>query len=271
MTKTLTSRNRSESPEKRRRVLSRLVEFKGMRRVSLTKYRNRVRRLYDGPRGAVLALGSLLSLHEPLVGRLFRAGRFDLTGVRSILDVGSGAGQILRHLIRRTGTDVKLIAFDLSPGMLRRARNRLKSSRPFYMAGDLMRMPFADARFDCVTCGWVLEHLPDPHPGLREIARVLKPGGKAIILATEDTFSGAVVSRTWKCRTYNRHELSRACAESGLPWTEQLWFTKFHRFFKMGGILVSVEKPESASAAGQPFVPVTAERPTEKSETIPDR
>ena len=106
-----------------------------------------------------------------------------------------------------------------------------------------MKMPFADDSFDCVTCGWVLEHLPDPKPGLADVARVLKPGGSALILATEDTLTGAVVSRTWKCRTYNRKELEAACDEVGLPWNRQLWFTRFHRFFKMGGILVEAIKP----------------------------
>jgi len=255
----------STSPEKssrsrskhQRRMLKRLVEFKGIGRLSLNRYRSRVRKLYDGPRGAVLAFGSMLSLHEPLVGRMLRERKFDLTQHRSILDVGSGAGQILRHLLKRTLPDVQLYAFDLSAGMLRRARNRLKSDRPVYVAGDMLRMPFADASFDCVTCGWVLEHLPDPRPGLKEISRVLKPGGNVLILATEDTFSGAVVSRTWKCRTYNRDELRKACDEAGLPWKQQLWFTRFHRFFKMGGILVSAEKPHNdgpplAHAPGSP-------------------
>lgn len=226
----------------RRKRLSRLMEFKGIGRTSLHSYRNSVRKLYDGPAGAMLAFGSLLSLHEPLIGRMFRARKFDVTRYRSILDVGSGAGQILRHLIKRTGSKTRLVGFDLSAGMLKRARNRMKSDRPVYVAGDLMRMPFADESFDCVTCGWVLEHLPDPRPGLIEVARVLKPGGSALILATEDTLSGAVVSRTWKCRTYNRDELRLACDEAGLPWEEQLWFTRLHRLFKMGGILVSARK-----------------------------
>ena len=228
--------------------LGRFVEFKGIRRISLNRYRSNVRKLYDGPAGAVLAFGSVISLHEPLVGRIFRAGKFDLSGYHTILDVGSGAGQILRHLIKRALPKTRLIGFDLSPGMLRRARIRIKSDRPAYIAGDMMRMPFADESFDCVTCGWVLEHLPDPLPGLREVARVLKPGGHALILATEDTLSGAVVSRTWKCRTYNREELRLACEESGLPWEKQLWFTRFHRFFKMGGILVSARKPMNGNA-----------------------
>jgi ubiquinone/menaquinone biosynthesis C-methylase UbiE len=127
--------------------------------------------------------------------------------------------------------------------MLRRARRRVKSARPTYVAADMTRLPFPEGTFDCVTCGYVIEHLPDPRPGLEEIGRVLKPGGSLLLLATEDTYSGAVVSRTWKCRTYNRDELRQSCEQSGLPWHDELWFTPVHRFFRMGGILVEAQKP----------------------------
>jgi ubiquinone/menaquinone biosynthesis C-methylase UbiE len=228
-----------------------LMEFKGIRDLSFRQYRNHIRRLYDGPAGAVLVLGSLISLHEPLVGHLLRRRIFDATRFKSILDVGSGAGQILGHLLKEACPDAQLVAYDLSPQMLRRARHRLKTNRPRYIAGDMLRLPFVDEAFDCVTCGWVLEHLPDPKPGLAELGRVLKPGGSVLLLATEDTFYGAFVSRTWKCRTYNRRELQDACEEIGLPWKEQLWFTRVHRFFKLGGILVEAIKPNLLQAHPQ--------------------
>jgi ubiquinone/menaquinone biosynthesis C-methylase UbiE len=113
----------------------------------------------------------------------------------------------------------------------------------------MTRLPFADGSFDCVTCGWVIEHLPDPRPGLAEMGRVLKPGGSLLLLATEDTYSGMLTSHTWKCRTYNRQELRQACAEAGLPWHAQLWFSPIHRFFRLGGILVEAQKPPVAVPA----------------------
>lgn len=231
---------------KRKRRLRRLVEFKGIRKLSLRQYKDHIQQLYDGPAGAMLAFGSLISLHEPLIGHVLRSRKFELNKFQSILDVGSGAGQILRHLLKETSPETRLTAFDLSSGMLRRARQRMKSDRPDYITGDMTQMPFADNSFDCVTAGWVIEHLPDPRPGLQEISRVLKPGGSALILATEDTFSGAIVSRTWKCRTYNRKELDAVCTEVGLPWKRQLWFTPLHRLLKMGGILIEATKPHDA-------------------------
>ena len=231
-----------------RSTFRRIVEFQGVRNLSLKQYRSHVQSLYDGPAGAMLSFCSFLSLHEPLVGHLLKSGRFDVSQHRRILDVGSGAGQILGHLLQTTHPDTQLVAFDLSHQMLRRARTRLNSKRPRFFAGDLMHLPFADNSFDCVTCGWVLEHLPDPVPGLQEIGRVLRPGGRALILATEDTFSGVLCSRTWKCRTYNRTELENACARAGLPWKEQLWFTRVHKFFRLGGILVEARKPVSTGA-----------------------
>ncbi|MBS0262679.1 MAG: class I SAM-dependent methyltransferase [Planctomycetes bacterium] len=229
-----------KSPKK---TLKRLIQFEGINRETLQQYRNRIRHLYDGPAGAVLMFGSIICLHEPLVGRMLRREKFDITGCRTILDVGSGAGQILGHLLKRTCPETELIAFDLSHKMLQRARSRLGSDRPSYIAGDLTQLPFADNSFDCVTCGWVIEHLKDPRPGLGELARVLKPGGKLLLLATEDTLPGIFVSRTFKCRTYNRKELSAACHEMGLPWRSQFWFTPLHQFFKIGGILVEAQKP----------------------------
>ena len=239
------SPNRKKSAKQGRwkKPLKKFVEFKGIRKTALPNYQDRIRKLYDGPAGAVLAIGSFLSLHEPLVGRMIKKGTFDVTRFQNILDVGSGAGQILGHLLKTTEAETRLVAFDLSHQMLRRARSRVKSNRPVYIAGNLMQMPFRDGAFDCITCGWVIEHLPDPIPGLQEMRRVLKPGGSLLLLASEDTFLGALVSRTWKCRTYNREELQRACENAGLPWKEELFFTKAHRFFKMGGILVEARKP----------------------------
>lgn len=224
-------------------VLRRFVESNAYRKLAEDEYRDHVKDIYDGPKGAMLSLASLVSLHEPLVGRMIRRRRFDVTKFQSILDIGSGAGQILGHLLKRANPQARLVASDLSHQMLRRARNRVKSDRPSYVAADMTRLPFADEAFDCITCGWVIEHLSDPRPALAEFRRVLAPGGSVLLLVTEDTYAGALTSRTWQCRTFSRKEFEAACLESGLPWNAELFFTPIHRIFKMGGILVEAQKP----------------------------
>ena len=224
------------------KTLTRILEDDFIRRVSYDEYRRKVKSVYGGPQGAMLATCSMLSLHVPLGERLFRTRRFDLRGMRSILDVGSGAGQIAKHLLKYSDPGAQITCIDLSRQMLRRARARLKSSLPSFVAADLSALPFADASFDGVTCGYVLEHLPDPRMGLAELARVMQPGGRMFLLTTEDNFSGAWTSRLWCCRTYNRKELMRLCESLGLVWTNELWFTRVHRAIRAGGICVEIEK-----------------------------
>ena len=236
-----TSRRRPPRP-RRREALHRLIENDLIRRVSADEYRNKVQRVYGGPKGAILATCSMLSLHVPLGERIFRSRKFDLRGMRSILDVGSGAGQIARHLLKYSDPGANVTCIDLSRQMLRRARHRLKSPNPNFVTADLTRLPFADGSFDCITCGYVLEHLPDPQPGLAEIARVLAKGGRMFLLTTEDNFSGAWTSRLWYCRTYNRKELLNQCEGLGLRCKQELWFTKMHKAIRAGGICVEIEK-----------------------------
>lgn len=220
----------------------RLVEDDAIRRMSHDEYRAKVKDVYAGPQGAMLAMASTVSLHLPLTERLFRSRKFDLAGMQSILDVGSGAGQLAQHVIKYGDRGAEVTCIDLSQPMLRRARNRLKRGKPNYVAADLTALPFADESFDGVTCGYVLEHLPKPEVGLAELARVMKRGARMFLLTTEDNFSGAWTSRFWCCQTYNRKELMRLCESLDLRWKRELWFTNLHRVIRAGGICVEIEK-----------------------------
>ena len=126
-------------------AINRLLENDLIRRVSYDEYRAKVKNVYGGPKGAMLATCSMLSLHIPLGERLFRTRRFDLRGMKSILDVGSGAGQIAKHLLKYSDPGAQVTCTDLSRQMLRRARNRLKSKVPTFVTADLSSLPFADA------------------------------------------------------------------------------------------------------------------------------
>lgn len=235
-------RGRLAGRRSRPKVFNRLLENRLIQRVSFQEYRDKVRDVYDGPQGAMLAACCMLTPHTTLGERLFQRRQFDLRGARRVLDVGSGAGQIARHVLKHADRQAEVVCLDLSHEMLRRARHRLKRGEPRFVAADLTQLPFADGSFDCVTCGYVLEHLPDAKLGLAELSRVMMPGARMLLLTTEDNFPGAMTSRVWRCRTYNRRELARICKESGLRWHKELWYTRMHKVFRAGGICVELVK-----------------------------
>lgn len=234
----------SLSPEasSRRRGLVGVLESSQPKRRSFPEYRRFIEKHYDGLAGKLTGFTGLVTGHETLAGRLIRPRAFDVRGCKRILDAGCGNGRYTRFILRHADADALITGFDLSRHMLRRARRRLKSDRVGHVAADLTRLPYPDAFFDAVICGWVLEHLPDPRPGLRQLARVLQPGGKLLLLVTEDTLTGSMCSRMWHCRTHNRHELRRVCHEVGLRWHRSLWFSGLHAMFKLGGIIAELRR-----------------------------
>src|SRR5262249_30303728 len=145
-----------ETKQKKRGIgaLNRIVENDFIHRVTADEYREKVKEVYGGPQGALLATASPLSMHVPPGRRWFRTRKFDLRGMKSILDVGSGAGQIAGHLLDFADPDARITCIDLSQPMLRRARQRLKSDRPAYVVADVTALPFADETFDGITCGY---------------------------------------------------------------------------------------------------------------------
>jgi SAM-dependent methyltransferase len=105
----------------------------------------------------------------------------------AVLDVGCGAGYFL-HLIRRryeaAGWEPRLAGVDISraqlPYLVRRTQQE-EVSDALAVRGNAERLPFADASFDLVTCSEVLEHIRTPSRALREMHRVLKPGGTLLL------------------------------------------------------------------------------------------
>jgi ubiquinone/menaquinone biosynthesis C-methylase UbiE len=213
-----------------------------MERHDQASYRAMVRGQYDGVAGAFTAVTGLVTGHEVLAGKLIRPDRFDVSACHSLLDAGCGNGRYSIHLMRTAPPDARLSAFDFSVNMLARARKRLDSDRANFVSAELTRLPYANASFDAAVCGWVIEHLPEPRPALREFYRVLQPGGKFLMLCTEDTWSGAFCSRIWHCRTFNREELRKAAEECGFDWVREHWFSRLHRRLRLGGIIAELVK-----------------------------
>ncbi|HET8606172.1 MAG TPA: methyltransferase domain-containing protein [Gaiellaceae bacterium] len=91
-----------------------------------------------------------------------------------VLDIGCGTGELAEQLSRQLGADV--VAADLSPRMVELARERGLDAR----RADIEELPFADDEFDCVVAAWVIYHAPDRVRAIRELARVLRPGGRLV-------------------------------------------------------------------------------------------
>jgi ubiquinone/menaquinone biosynthesis C-methylase UbiE len=225
-----------------KRGLKRAIESKKVTRQPFGEYRKFIQGHYDGIAGKLTGFTGLVTGHEMLAGRLIRPSAFDVRGCKRILDAGCGNGRYSKFLLRWADPDAFIAGFDLSQRMLKRARRRLHSPRVRHVAADLTKIPFPSGLFDAVVCGYVLEHLPDPRPGLTELARVMRPGAKMLLLVTEDTLTGSMCSRMWHCRTYNRLDLERVCGECGLRWEKPHYFSKFHALLKLGGIIVEIRR-----------------------------
>jgi len=99
-------------------------------------------------------------------------------GARRVLDLGCGPGNSTVHLRDRLGPGV--VGLDYSPAMLRRARRR--EAGLTLLRGDAGRLPVRSGALDAVTTHSVLYLLPDAAAALREVARALRPGGRAVLL-----------------------------------------------------------------------------------------
>jgi malonyl-CoA O-methyltransferase len=113
-------------------------------------------------------------LDEPVVRDLCGP----LAGVRA-LDLGCGTGRYARLLA--AGGTASVVGLDLSAGMLLRAA-RQGPAGARWVLGDANALPFRAASFDVVVSGLVLDHLPRLEPCFREVARVLRPGGRAVLV-----------------------------------------------------------------------------------------
>jgi ubiquinone/menaquinone biosynthesis C-methylase UbiE len=100
-----------------------------------------------------------------------------------VLDVATGTGRLPRALMRQPGFQGRVIGLDLSRRMLRQAVKRTAqfADRLTYIWQDARRLPFDDDTFDAVTCLEALEFTPNPRDILRELVRVLRPGGILVV------------------------------------------------------------------------------------------
>lgn len=116
--------------------------------------------------------------------------RWGLAGVGEALDVGCGAGHWSRTVLSLLPPRATLVGVDSVPRFLELAREqaaaRGMAERMSFVEGTLPSLPFADDRFDLVTCQMVLIHIHDVDAALREMIRVTRPGGLVVVVEPDN-------------------------------------------------------------------------------------
>ena len=103
-----------------------------------------------------------------------------------IVDIGVGPGLLAYDLARLAGPDGRVVGLDVSADMLAIAHERLASqANAECMEGDAVRLPLPDGGFDAAVSTQVYEYVADMPAALAELHRVLRPGGRALILDTD--------------------------------------------------------------------------------------
>lgn len=123
------------------------------------------------------------------IHRLWKRHFVQTLGVRegqTVLDLAGGTGDITRLIIKRAHHNIHVVLADINGAMLRRGRDRLIDEGMHgaleYAQVNAESLPFSDGSFDHVTMAFGLRNVTDKQTALAELARVLRPGGKASIL-----------------------------------------------------------------------------------------
>ncbi|MFE3517499.1 class I SAM-dependent methyltransferase [Streptomyces sp. NPDC059166] len=96
----------------------------------------------------------------------------------TVVDAGCGTGRALPALRAAVGAGGTVVAADLTPAMLDRARLAGRQAYGSLLLADVTRLPLRTGSADAVFAAGLISHLPEPLQGLRELARVVRPGGR---------------------------------------------------------------------------------------------
>lgn len=121
--------------------------------------------------------------------RLWKQFTLSQSGVRKghwVLDVASGTGDLATGFLRRTGEKGRVVMTDINESMLMRGRDRMLNAGHLagvsWVQADAENLPFVSERFDCVSIAFGLRNVTDKAKALASFYRVLKPGGRLLVL-----------------------------------------------------------------------------------------
>ena len=158
----------------------------GYERVKTAEKAGRVREVFDSVAAQYDLMNDLMSggLH-----RLWKRFTIELSAVRSgqtVLDIAGGTGDLAAKFSRLVGADGKVILADINAAMLYVGRDRLIDkgalSNIDVVQADAQFLPFDDNSIDCITIAFGLRNVTDKAKALRSMHRVLKPGGRVLVL-----------------------------------------------------------------------------------------
>ena len=186
----------------------------GFRKVPVAEKTGLVREVFESVADKYDLMNDLMSLG---VHRVWKRDFVANSGVRlgdRVLDLAGGTGDISALMSRQVGAKGRVVLTDINAAMLNVGRQRLEdrgiAGNIDYALVNAEQLPFASGGFDLVTIAFGLRNVTDKDAALREMRRVLKPGGKALILE----FS-AVQAEPLK-KFYDRYSFSVLPALGGL-------------------------------------------------------
>ncbi len=161
----------------------------------LNKEHRKIRQLFDGIAPRYDFLNHVLSLNLDHRWRRQAIGQLQKKDQGRYLDACCGTGDLTLALCKalRSFKDTEVVGSDFSLPMLQRGHHKghEKGAPAQWLAGDTLHLPFADESFDGITVGFGIRNVEDLDGGLTELRRVLKPGGRLVLL--EFTQAPAVI------------------------------------------------------------------------------